>query len=56
MALLEVKTEWAVYKDCFFASGKIPGRQQQGNRDLEQRGRTYCKNHGMYHRKRTCRG
>ena len=26
------------------------------NRDLEQRGRTYCKNHGMYHRKRTCRG
>lgn len=26
------------------------------NRDLEQRGRTYCKNHGMYRRKRTCRG
>lgn len=26
------------------------------NRDLEQRGRTYCKNHGMHRRKRTCRG
>ena len=30
--------------------------EKHNNRDLEQRGRTYCKNHGMYHRKRTCRG
>lgn len=26
------------------------------NRDMEQRGRTYRKNHGMHCRKRTCRG
>ena len=31
MALLEVKTEWAVYKDCFLQVAKIPGRQQQSN-------------------------
>lgn len=32
------------------------GRPVPVNRDLEQRGRTYCKNHSMYRRKRTCRG
>lgn len=26
------------------------------NRDMEQRGRTYRKNHGIHCRKRTCRG
>lgn len=52
MALLEVRTEWAVYKDCFLQVA----RYQQSNRDMEQRGRTYRKNHGMHCRKRTCRG
>lgn len=33
------------------AGRKIPGRQQQSNRDLEQRGRTYRTHHGMYYRK-----
>lgn len=33
------------------AGWKIPGRQQQSNRDLEQRGRAYRTYHGMYYRK-----
>lgn len=47
------------YKDFAGTYGKMPCEfygMEKLNRDLEQRGRTYCKNHGMYRRKRTCRG
>lgn len=56
MALLEVRTEWAVYKDCFLQVARYQADTRQSNRDMEQRGRTYRKNHGMHCRKRTCRG
>ncbi len=56
MALLEVKTEWAVYKDCFLQVARYQADNSRAIEIWNNEDGPIARITVMHCRKRTCRG